>query len=289
MDNKSQNEIQKQRRLLENLLEYTIVDGNIRSFIFGTDDIEEIIEDLLSQYKRFPVFIKNTLALTFYFSYACYRYDIDYGDMYSEKMVKHNAKRVIKSLKDVFVRYPATQELIQYVLTDIQFDLAQSGGELKDVFGDLSNRDMSRFSFNPYFKLISAYDKNPSRYQCEDKEEALRMLRELLETLTFLHNYELKQQSADMFRFVCTNESSCEFGNLPLNHIFFEDPKVYGGIYHLFSVGTIEETVSAGQGTRLKISLLLLLLWAVEMWIKPHPRPENPLFYKACPPIFPCG
>ena len=255
MDNKSQNEIQKQRRLLENLLEYTIVDGNIRSFIFGTDDIEEIIEDLLSQYKRFPVFIKNTLALTFYFSYACYRYDIDYGDMYSEKMVKHNAKRVIKSLKDVFVRYPATQELIQYVLTDIQFDLAQSGGELKDVFGDLSNRDMSRFSFNPYFKLISAYDKNPSRYQCEDKEEALRMLRELLETLTFLHNYELKQQSADMFCFVCTNESSCEFGNLPLNHIFFEDPKVYGGIYHLFSVGTIEETVSAGQGTRLKISL----------------------------------
>ena len=154
MDNRIQNEIQKQRRMLEHLIEDTIVDSNIRSYIFGTDDTEEIIEDLLSQYKQFPVFIKNVLSLTFYFSYACYRYDMDFGDLCSEKMVKHNAKRVIKSLKDVFVRYPATQELIQYVLTDIQFDLAQSNGELKDVFGDLSNRDMSRFSFNPYFKLI---------------------------------------------------------------------------------------------------------------------------------------
>ena len=255
MDNKIQNEIQKQRRMLEHLLEDTIVDNNVRNYIFGTDDIEEIIEDLLSQYKQFPVFIKNILSLTFYFSYACYRYDMDFGNMYSEKMVKHNAKRVIKSLKDVFVRYPATQELIQYVLTDIQFDLALNGGELKDVFGDLSNRDMSRFSFNPYFKLVSAYDKNPARYQCENKEESLRMLRELLETLTFLHNYELQQYSADIFSFVCINNSSCEFDCLPMNHIFFQSPKVFGGIYHLFSMEERHGSIDATQNAQMTVML----------------------------------
>ncbi len=250
MENRVQDEIKKQRRLLEHLLEDTIVDSNIRSFIFGTDDIDELLEDLLSQYRLYPVFMKNALLLTFYFSYACYRYDMDFGGMFSQKMGKHNAKRVIKSLKDVFVRYPATQELIQYVLTDIQFDLAQNGGELKDVFGDLSNRDMSRFSFNPYFKLISAYDKNPSRYQCENKAESLRMLKELLETLTFLHNYELQQLSADMFRFVCTNNSSCDFDVLPLNHIFFRDSNLFGGIYHLFSVELREDIADANQSTQ---------------------------------------
>lgn len=245
MDNKVRNELQKQKRMLERLIEDTITDSNVRNYIFGTDDEEEIIEDQLSQYRQFPIFIKNTLSLTFYFSYACYRYDMDYGSMYSEKMTKHNAKRVIKSLKDAFVRYPATQELIQYVLTDIQFDLAQSNGELKDVFGDLSNRDMSRFSFNPYFKMIANYDKNPSRYQCEDKEEAVRMLRELLETLTFLHNYELQQTSADMFKFVCT-DSSCEFDCLPLNHVLFKDPKYFGGIYHLFNIEVQESASDSG-------------------------------------------
>lgn len=239
MDTKLQNGAQELKRLarqLEYLLEEEIVDSNIRLYIFSTDDIEEIIEDYLCEYRQFPLYIKNILSLTFYFAYACYRYDIDYGGMDSEKMTKHNSKRVIKSLREAFVKYPVTQELIQFVLTDIQFDMAQGMGELKDVFGDISNRDMSRFSFNPYFKLISAYDKNPSRFQCESSIEMLRLLKELLETLTFLHNYELHQESADMFRFVCKNHVSCEFTSLPLKHIFFQSPKYFGGIYHLFSL-----------------------------------------------------
>ena len=93
-----QTESQKQRRMLERLLEDTIVDKNIRRYIFGTDDIDELKEDVLSEFRQYPVYIKNILMLTFYFAYACYRYDIDYGEMCSKKMTKHNAKRVIKSL-----------------------------------------------------------------------------------------------------------------------------------------------------------------------------------------------
>lgn len=243
MDTKIQNGAQNQAKLagqLEYLLKDEIADNNIRLYIFGTDDIEEITEDSLYEYKKFPLYIKNILSLTFYFAYACYRYDVDYGNMNSDiesgKISKHNSKRVIKSLREAFVKYPATQELIQFVLTDIQFDMAQGSGELKDIFGDISNRDMSRFSFNPYFKLISDYDKSPARFQCESVTEMLRMLKELLETLTFLHNYELQQESSDMFRFVCKNHVSCEFTSLPLKHIFFQDPKYFGGIYHLFSI-----------------------------------------------------
>jgi len=250
MDEKIPNEAQEQRRLsrqIERLLEDEIVDSNIRRYIFGTDDLDELVEETLTQYKQYPLYIKNTLSLTFYFSYACYRYDMDHGNMDSERMSRHNSKRVIKSLKDAFVRYPATQELIQFVLTDIQFDLAHGQGELKDVFGDLSNRDLSRFSFNPYFKLIATYDAEGSRFQYKSKLEMLQMLKELLETLTFLHHYELQQLSKDMFRFVCKSHASCEFASLPLNHIFFQDPKYFGGIYHLFSMDT---RTPSGEGDK---------------------------------------
>ena len=250
MEEKNQNDIQEQRRLLhqiERLLEDEIVDSNIRKYIFGEDDLEELVDDVLSQYKRYPLYMKNALSLTFYFAYACYRYDMDHGNMDSEKMSKHNSKRVIKSLKDAFVRYPATQDLIQFVLTDIQFDLAQGQGELKDIFGDLSNRDMSRFSFNPYFKLIATYDAEGSRFQYGSKLEILRLMKELLDTLTFLHNYELQQLEPDMFRFVRKGHSSCQLDCLPLNHIFFQDRKYQGGIYHLFSIETRPQNSDSGK------------------------------------------
>lgn len=252
MDERNQNDVQEQKRLfrqIERLLEDDIVDSNIRRYIFGTDDLEELVEDVLPQYKKYPLYIKNTLSLTFYFSYACYRYDMDYGNMDSEKMSKHNSKRVIKSLKDAFVKYPATQELIQFVLTDIQFDLAQGHGELRDLFGDLSNRDMSRFSFNPYFKLIATYDAEGSRFQYDSKAEMLRLLKELLDTLTFLHNYELQQLDKDIFRFVSKSHASCEFATLPLKHIFFQDAKYFGGIYHLFSM-TARTGSDTGKNTQ---------------------------------------
>lgn len=246
MDEKTTNEAQEQKRLtrqIVRLLEDEITDSNILRYIFGTDDLDELAEETLYGYRQFPLYMKNALSLTFYFSYACYRYDMDYGNMDSEKMSKHNSKRVIKSLKDAFVRYPATQELIQFVLTDIQFDLAQGNGELKEVFGDLSNRDMSRFSFNPYFTMITTFDKAPARFQYDSKVEMLRLLKDLLDTLTFLHDYELQQQDKDMFRFVCKSHASCQFTSLPLKHIFFQDAKYFGGIYHLFSM----ETRSSGD------------------------------------------
>ena len=243
------------REQIERLLEDVIDDSNIRRYIFGKDDIEDI-QDLLYEYNRYPEFMKNTLSLAFYFSYACYRYDMDYGDMEAENMSKHNSKRVIKSLKDAFVRYPVTQDLIQFVLTDIQFDLAQGNGEMRDLFGDLSNLNMSRFSFNPYFKQISEYDKAPSRFEF-NMEEILRLLKELLETLTFLHNYELQQQSEDMFCFVGKSHASCAFSRLPLNHIFFQSPRYFGGIYHLLSVETRDHSVD-GEGAPSVVTLRYL-------------------------------
>ncbi len=256
MEEKTTNEAQEIMRLTQQitrLLNDEITDSNIRRYIFDTDDIDELVEETLYEYREFPKYMKNALSLTFYFSYACYRYDMDYGNMDSEKMSKHNSQRVIKSLKDAFVRYPITLELIQFVLTDIQFDLAQGQGELKEVFGDLSNRDMSRFSFNPYFSMITVFDKAPSRFLYDSKAEMLRLLKELLETLTFLHNYKLQQTDKDMFRFVCKSHASCAFPSLPLKHIFFQDPKYSGGIYHLFSMETRSSEVGKSAQTNVML------------------------------------
>lgn len=220
---------------IRDILQRDVTDENIRRYIFGSEDLEDAIVNT----NNYVQYIKNVLSLTFYFSYACYRFDMDEGGNITEKLTKHNSRRIIKSMRDAFVRYPVTQELIQFILTDIQFDLAQ-GGELKKVFGNLCRGDMEEFSFNPYFKLIAEYNKNPSRFQYS-RLELLRLFEELLDTLTFLGDYQLTQDDADLFRFVRKSyvRVKDEYKELMLNHIFFRDDAHYfGGIYHLFSIET---------------------------------------------------
>ena len=242
----NERQLRKERMgIIRSILERDITDENIRQYIFGSEDLEEAIVNT----NNYVQYIKNVLSLTFYFSYACYRYDMDQGNNISEKLSKHNSRRIIKSLRDAFGRYPITHELIQFVLTDIQFDLAQGDSELKKVFGDLSRYDMSEFSFNPYFKLIADYNKNPSRFQFS-RLELLRLFGELLETLTFLGDYQLKEYDLDQFSFERKPyvRSKSQYSDLPLSHIFFrDDSRYFGGIYHLFSVETRGQNTDAKE------------------------------------------
>ena len=231
---------------IRSILERDVTDENIRQYIFGSEDLEDAIVNT----NNYVQYIKNVLSLSFYFSYACYRFDMDEGDNLSERLTKHNSRRIIKSMRDAFVRYPVTQELIQFILTDIQFDLAQRG-ELKQVFGNLCRGDMSEFSFNPYFKLIAEYNKNPSRFQYS-RLELLRLFEELLDTLTFLGDYQLNQDDTDLFTFVRKSyvRVKDDYKELMLNHIFFRDDAHYfGGIYHLFSIDTQNDGVQTSEST----------------------------------------
>ena len=68
METTIQNEAQERQRLhrqIARLLEDEIVDGNLRNYIFGTDDFDELVEETLYEYRQFPLYIKNALSLTF--------------------------------------------------------------------------------------------------------------------------------------------------------------------------------------------------------------------------------
>ncbi len=235
--NLNERELRKKRiEKICQIFENDITDENIRQFIFGGK--EGYSRDAVMRTDNYVLYMRNVLVLCFYFSYACYKCDMDSDSCDSENLVKHNSKRIINSLKNSFVRYPVTQELIQFVLTDIQFELAQGDfSELLGVFGNLSRYSMAEFAFNPYFKLIAEYNKNPSRFQFS-RLELLRMFTELLEKMTFLSEYNLKSYGLDNFVFESKNtDSDSKYAEMPITHLLFCDNEHYsGGIYHLASI-----------------------------------------------------
>ena len=144
-------------KALRNALRYTfekeITDKNIQQYIFGPKGYNE---DAIRQTNDYPCYFNNVLSLAFYFIYACYRCDMDrgYGDM--DDLTSHNAKRIKNSLENALVRYPITTDLIQFVLTDIQFELAQGDfGKLKKVFVKLCVNTTEGFNFNTYFAVVA--------------------------------------------------------------------------------------------------------------------------------------
>lgn len=236
--------IQNNRELRKNkskeicrIFDENITDKNIQQYIFGKNGYSaDIIRN--SDNGKYVQYMNNILSLTFYFVYACYKYDMDNND--TTQLSNHNSKRVINSLRNAFVKFPVTQELIQFVLTDIQFDLARGeSSELSEIFGGLSNQDISKFTFNPYFKLLAEYNKNPGRFQYSSIK-LMDLFIGLLKNLTFLGEYKLESYSVDSFAFVLLNGDS--ESTLPIEHIMFRDDEHYfGGIYNLFSIDREEK------------------------------------------------
>lgn len=235
---------------LRYIFEEEITDTNIRRFIFGTKHYKD---KLLWQTRSFPIYFNNTLMLAFYFVYACYRHDMDqgFGDM--EDLDTHNAKRIKSSLENALVRHPITAELVQFVLTDIQFELAQGeSSKLKNILSKLCVEPAGDFSFNPYFSVIAEYNQSPSRFQCDDAQ-MWGLFADLLNSLSFLREYQLVQDGTDCFRFITHRCAAMRakgiepsgrdhYIEMSLDHLLFlNDSKFFGGIYRLFSIDVGEK------------------------------------------------
>lgn len=217
--------------------EKNITDDNIRQYILGESRYSQ---KAVINVARYVQYIKNILHLSFYFVYACYKYDINYGDCVMESLENPNAKRVERSLKSTFINYPITLDLIQFVLTDIMFELSQGyESELKPVFGEMFDANNETFSFTPYFKLIADYDKKAAKFML-DQTMVAELLKNLLDKITFLKQYSLRCSSdkPDDFYFVHKNSSDTkEEERKEVRHIFFRDTtKYYGNIYYLYGI-----------------------------------------------------
>lgn len=233
--------------------ENEITDENIRKYIF---DKEGFSIDAVCNTSNYVQYMKNILSLSFYFAYFCYKWGTDNTEDL-DNLTKHNSKRIINSLKNAFVKYPITLDLIQFVLTDIQFELQSESSELSNVFGHLSTSSMKNFAFNPYFKIIADFNSAQSRYQY-DEIEHLKMFYNLIENMTFLSKYKLVNSGVDEFAFVNKSRFVIDnsYADMKIKHIFFKDDEHYsGGIYHLFSAEKLENDEFAGNNKEPRIRL----------------------------------
>lgn len=236
--------------------ENDITDENIRKFIFGKDGYTE---KAIRETNKYPQYFNNIILLVFYFVYACYRCSMNNGYVSFEDLKKHNSKRINKSLESAFVEYPVTLELVQFVLTDIQFELAQGEkSELKSMFSNLCDTDATDFSFNPYFKIIAEYNQGgASRFQ-HSKIELTQLFSDLIKNLSFLSEYKLEKYGPDEFCFITKKYMKKKLAGIPksanekydeldMAHLLFLDEKKYlGGVYRLFCIET-EERIIDGE------------------------------------------
>lgn len=255
-------ELKEKRNCLRYAFEKEITDENIKQYIFGPKGYNE---DAIRETNAYPRYFNNVLSLAFYYVYACYRCDLDngYGEM--DDLSSHNAKRIKNSLENALVRYPITVDLIQFVLVDIQFELAQGEkSELKKMFKNLCINDISGFNFNPYFNIIAEYNKNPSRFQYS-KLGLMTLFLDLVNNLTFLKEYTLVSEGKDAFRFITKRyadkkemgiqpNDSEKYDDLPIEHLLFcDNSKFFGGIYRLFSIETGEKILRGNRAVTINL------------------------------------
>lgn len=195
-------ELKQKRKRLISIFKREITDPNMRKMIFGTavDDEDELL-DILYNTKLFPLYFKNILTLAFYYAYACYRYDLEIGSATLNKTSNNEAKRIKKCLKDTLLINAITMGYMEFVLTDIQIELAKGGdSNLKPMLGKLGNFDQG-FTFHEMLASVIDYEKNHSRIEA-GKLELTSLFLDIVNNLTFLRNYCLVEDSEFQFRFI---------------------------------------------------------------------------------------
>ncbi len=232
---------------IEDLFRNDIVDPNIRYYIFNSTETRKCTRKV----PDYVSYINNAMRLAFVFAYGCFRIDTvwvnRYGELESscEKAEKTGALRIINSLKKAYVQYPLTPDLIEFVLTDIQFDMMQGrDSELAEVFSPMCSFSDQSFSLSKYFKLIKDWLACPARFSMDANELADRFCL-FLESMSFLSNYSLKEEDGEFYflekRAERRGNFEKKFSKIPANHLLFKDEEKYMGIYTLFSCDRKEE------------------------------------------------
>ena len=227
---------------IENIGKYVErnVCDNMKQFIFGGTKVSRYVK----RTSDYPVYINNILSLAFIFAYGCLRVDNDSEDPVQVNATKQGSLRIINSLRKAYVQYPVTSELIQFVLSDIQFEMLQStDGGISEVFARMCDFRSEKFGLTKYYKLISTWKAAPSRFNM-DKAELLPLFLALLKKMVFLKDYELVLED-DGYCF--KEKAAMDFGDyskyslIPAHRLVFYDRSRDLDMYALYSVEKIEE------------------------------------------------
>ncbi len=224
------------------------VSDNMKKYILGGTKVARYV-------KRIPdyvVYINNIMSLAFIFAHGCLRCDTDSEEPVSKNVTKQSSIRIINSLNKAYVQYPVTSELIQFVLSDIQFEMLQgTDSELYEVFEHLCPFSSKEFTLTKYYKLIAEWKAAPSRFNTNSNDLA-GMFQKLLQNMVFIKNYDLVRDEDGNFTFF--EKEAMEFGDMgkystvPASHIIYYDPTKSLDMFSLYSIEKIEEDSSKQLG-----------------------------------------
>ena len=108
--------------------ERLVPDAEIRKYLSG--DIDE--DNFLSEVSDFVPIYQNAINLAFVYAFSCY---LDLKNNSNDKKANNleacirksnsNSQRVIRTMQNIYTRYPLSLELMQFVLADIHYDFIQ--------------------------------------------------------------------------------------------------------------------------------------------------------------------
>ena len=219
---------------------------NMKIYIFGGIKTSKYVNTVID----YPNYINRILSLAFVFAHGCLRCDNDSENPVNKNASKQSSLRIINSLRKAYTQYPATSELIQFALSDIQFEMLQGpDGELYEIFEKLCTFSVKGFNLTQYYKVISEWKAAPARFNMNSNELA-GLFQKLLQSMEFLRNYNLECEDGEFF-FV--EKEAMDFGDygkysrISANHLIYYNPVEVGrDMYSLYSV---ERVVDRGQKT----------------------------------------
>lgn len=222
---------------------------NITRYVLGSTKISRCVKRM----RDVPAYFNNIFSLAFIFAYGCLRCDNDSEEPQNLEFTKQNSLRIVNSLKKAYVQYPVTFELVQFVLSDIQFEMLQSEDKkIEKVFGRICNFRKMQYSLSKYYKVIAEWRAAPSRFMM-DEVELLQMFYNLLQNMTFLREYDLVADNTGAFSFI--DKEALEFDDLdqpyacvPARHIIYYTDS-YMNMFSLYSL----EKLETDEGNKLNL------------------------------------
>ena len=224
------------KKSIEKFFDNNVCD-NIKVYVLGGTKTQRYVRRV----SDYVVYINNILSLAFIFAHGCLRCNKD--GKKPVKPSKQSSLRIINSLRKAYVQYPVTSELIQFVLSDIQFEmLSGNSGELHGVFDNLCKFSQN-FSLTKYYKLISTWKAEPSRFSM-DPSELSGMFLKMLKSMTFLSEYDLVQIKGEFF-FIKKDGENDEYDKIPVRHHIYYDPeqdiKMFYSLYSVECFGDADD------------------------------------------------
>ncbi len=207
MQNNNDN-IKEKVEFLKKYFEDNIQDENIRTFILKKPNVKK----QLDRTGLYIEYMDNIINLAFIFLYGSFQRVCidsetdDFSDIFD--LNDHNVSRVVNYLKDTFVKHALISDLIQFILTDVQFDMKRGeDSSLKETFPGFCDFK-NDFNLIKYFKLISEWKNIGARYNY-DENEVVDMFFELVDNMIFLRNYNLVK--VDEYTFIFEKKKQVGF------------------------------------------------------------------------------